>query len=163
MKNGGKNPAVLFVTFNEYAHHTYATIWKYFLAHNITFSHSSKLWYPQQECTFPAKTMPIALLLVVLAGPFHCANTVRYVPNLPQLRCLVGSLPLGQMDTNAHLQLWYPQQESNLYQGFRKPLFYPVELWGHTTIFYSFILILQVAFPPCIIPPKKGRVSWEAD
>ena len=25
---------------------------------------------------------------------------------------------------------WYPQRESNPHQGFRKPLFYPVELWG---------------------------------
>ena len=47
---------------------------------------------------------------------------------------------------------WYPQQESNLYQGFRKPSFYPVELWGQRTIFYSQILILQVVFTVCIIP-----------
>ena len=26
---------------------------------------------------------------------------------------------------------WCPQQESNLHQRFRKPPFYPVELWGH--------------------------------
>lgn len=32
-------------------------------------------------------------------------------------------------------QTWYPQQESNLHQRFRKPPFYPVELWGRTQIF----------------------------
>ena len=61
---------------------------------------------------------------------------------------------------------WYPQQESNLYQGFRKPSFYPVELWGQRTIFYSQILILQVVIMTVIMPwqkNKKERDIWEAD
>lgn len=38
---------------------------------------------------------------------------------------------------------WYPQRESNPHQGFRKPLFYPVELWGQ--VFYILFADFNIA------------------
>ena len=55
----------------------------------------------------------------------RCGNILAIIPILIALFFIVK------------IPLWHPQQESNLYQRFRKPLFYPVELWGQRTIFYS--------------------------
>lgn len=60
---------------------------------------------------------------------------------------------------------WYPQQESNLYQGFRKPPFYPVELWGQCTIFYSHIFNIASCNHDLYNTPNKikGKAKWETD
>lgn len=36
------------------------------------------------------------------------------------------------------LVIWRPQQDSNLHLILRRNLFYPVELWGRQSVFYSF-------------------------
>ena len=61
-------------------------------------------------------------------------NMDNTIGNTQQKRCgsMLAMIPIfiALFFMKNSFIFWYPQQESNLYQRFRKPLFYPVELWG---------------------------------
>ena len=61
---------------------------------------------------------------------------------------------------------WYPHQELNLDQRFRKPLLYPFELWGQACFYYALVKRSGKQFrrslrkndlPNCQSPPGRFR------